>query len=222
VRLLLVEDNASLATWLAKLLQGENYAVDILTDAESVIAGTDLDQYDIALVDLGLPGMSGLDLIREIRRHQLSLPILILTARNDLKSRVEGLNLGADDYLAKPFEIEELEARMRALLRRSHAPARNEISVGPLTFDQTGRMFRLGETDLVLSPREAAVLEALLRRQGQAVSKERLLESTYGFDDDVNPSAVEVIVHRLRKRLDGSPVMIATLRGLGYLLRLQE
>jgi len=222
VRLLLVEDNSSLATWLAKLLQGENYAVDALTDAESVIAGTDLGQYDIALVDLGLPGMSGLDLIREIRRHQLSLPILILTARNDLKSRVEGLNLGADDYLTKPFEIEELEARMRALLRRSHAPARREISIGPLTFDQTGRAFRLGETDLALSPREAAVLEALMRRQGQPVSKERLLESTYGFDDDVNLSAVEVIVHRLRKRLEGSSVVIATLRGLGYLLRLQE
>ncbi|MBN9306002.1 MAG: DNA-binding response regulator [Devosia sp. 67-54] len=222
MRLLLVEDNSSLATWLAKLLQGENYAVDALTDAESVIAGTDLGQYDIALVDLGLPGMSGLDLIREIRRHQLSLPILILTARNDLKSRVEGLNLGADDYLTKPFEIEELEARMRALLRRSHAPARREISIGPLTFDQTGRAFRLGETDLALSPREAAVLEALMRRQGQPVSKERLLESTYGFDDDVNLSAVEVIVHRLRKRLEGSSVVIATLRGLGYLLRLQE
>jgi two-component system response regulator TctD len=222
MRLLLVEDNASLSTWLAKLLQGENYAVDVLADAESVMAGADLDQYDIALVDLGLPGMSGLDLIREIRRHHLSLPILVLTARSDLKSRVEGLNLGADDYLIKPFEIEELEARMRALLRRSHAPARSEISVGPLVFDQTGRVFRLGETNLALPPREAAVLEALMRRQGQAVSKERLLESTYGFDDEVNLSAIEVIVHRLRKRLEGSPVMIATLRGLGYLLRLEE
>jgi two-component system response regulator TctD len=222
MRLLLVEDNASLSTWLAKLLQGENYAVDVLADAESVMAGADLDQYDIALVDLGLPGMSGLDLIREIRRHHLSLPILVLTARSDLKSRVEGLNLGADDYLIKPFEIEELEARMRALLRRSHTPARSEISVGPLVFDQTGRAFRLGETDLALPPREAAVLEALMRRQGQAVSKERLLESTYGFDDEVNLSAIEVIVHRLRKRLEGSPVMIATLRGLGYLLRLEE
>jgi len=221
MRLLLVEDNSSLATWLAKLLHGENYAVDILPDAESVVGGADLKQYDIALIDLGLPGMSGLDLVREIRRHHLSLPILILTARSDLKSRVEGLNRGADDYLTKPFEIEELEARMRALLRRSHAPSRNELSVGPLVFDQTTRVFRLGETGLPLSPREAAVLEALMRREGQTVSKERLLESTYGFDDEVNLSAIEVIVHRLRKRLEGSPVTIATLRGLGYLLRLQ-
>jgi two-component system response regulator TctD len=103
MRLLLVEDNTSLATWLAKLLRGENYAVDVLEDAESVLMGADLAQYDIALIDLGLPGMSGLDLIREIRKRQQSISILILTARNELKSRVEGLNLGADDYLTKPF-----------------------------------------------------------------------------------------------------------------------
>lgn len=222
MRLLLVEDNSSLATWLSKLLHGENYAVDVLPDAESVVGGTDLSQYDVALIDLGLPGMSGLDLVREIRRLPLSLPILILTARSDLKSRVEGLNLGADDYLTKPFEIEELEARIRALVRRSHAPARNEIAFGPLLFDQTSRTFRLADADLPLSPREAAVLELLVRREGQVVSKERLLENTYGFDDDVNLSAVEVIIHRLRRKLEGSSVTIATLRGLGYLLRLQK
>lgn len=222
MRLLLVEDNASLAIWLAKLLRGENYAVDVLDDAESVLSGADLSQYDIALIDLGLPGMSGLDLIREIRKRQLSLSILVLTARNELKSRVEGLNLGADDYLTKPFEIEELEARIRALLRRSHTPARSEIAFGPLRFDQTSRMFRIGEADLSLTPREAAVLETLIRREGQAVSKERLLEGTYGFDDEVNLSAIEVIVHRLRRKLEGSGVTVATLRGLGYLLRLDE
>lgn len=222
MRLLLVEDNTSLATWLAKLLRGENYAVDVLEDAESVLMGADLAQYDIALIDLGLPGMSGLDLIREIRKRQQSISILILTARNELKSRVEGLNLGADDYLTKPFEIEELEARIRALLRRSHAPSRNEIAFGPLRFDQTSRMFRTDESDLSLTPREAAVLEVLIRREGQAVSKERLLEGTYGFEDEVNLSAIEVIIHRLRRKLEGSGVTVATLRGLGYLLRLDQ
>lgn len=222
MRLLLVEDNTSLATWLAKLLRGENYAVDVLGNAESVITAADLSQYDVALIDLGLPGMSGLELVRRVRQQERVLPILILTARSDLKSRVEGLNFGADDYLIKPFEIEELEARIRALLRRSQAPARSEIGFGPLTLDQTSRSFQLAGADLPLSPREAAVLELLIRRQGQAVSKERLLESTYGFDDEVSPSAIEVIVHRLRKRLEGSRVTVATLRGLGYLLRLQE
>ena len=219
MRLLLVEDNSSLATWLAKLLEAGNYAVDVVHDAETALAGIDLKQYDLALVDLGLPGLSGLDLIKAIRRQKLSVPILILTARSDLRSRVEGLNLGADDYLIKPFEIEELEARMRALLRRAGSPARQEITYGPLVWNQTARTFTLSGDDLHLSPREAAVLEMLIRHEGLAVSKERLLENTYSFDAEVNLSAIEVIIHRLRKRLEGSPITISTLRGLGYLLR---
>ena len=221
MRLLIVEDNSALATWLAKLLNGENYAVDVVHDAETALSGIDLKQYDLALVDLGLPGLSGLDLVKAMRRKKLSTPILILTARNDLKSRVEGLNAGADDYLTKPFEIEELEARMRALLRRAAAPARQEIACGPLVLNQADRTFKLGSEDLHLSPREAAVLETLIRQDGQAVSKERLLENIYNFDADVNQSAIEVIVHRLRRRLEGSTITIATLRGLGYLLRHQ-
>lgn len=219
MRLLLVEDSESLSRWLKKLLEAENYAVDVVEDAESVLTGLDLKQYDLALVDLGLPGLSGLELIKQIRRMKMALPILVLTARSDLKSRVDGLNLGADDYLVKPFEIEELEARMRALLRRSNVPLRNEIAVGPLVLDQTARTFSLSGAELHLSPRETAVLEALVRHEGQAVSKEALLETTYNFDADVNLSAVEVIVHRLRKRLEGSGLSIITLRGLGYLLR---
>jgi two-component system response regulator TctD len=219
VRLLLVEDNLSLSKWLKKLLQAENYAVDVVDDAETALNDVDMGQYDIALVDLGLPGLSGLELIKGIRRRRFTLPIIILTARSDLDSRVEGLNVGADDYLIKPFEIEELEARLRALLRRSAAPLRNEIAFGPLVWDQTARSFALAGAELHLSPRETAVLEALIRREGQAVTKERLLETTYSFDAEVNPSAVEVIVHRLRKRLEGSNLTIMTVRGLGYLLR---
>lgn len=219
MRLLLVEDNLSLSKWLKKLLQAENYAVDVVDSGETALNDVDISQYDVALVDLGLPGLSGLELIKRIRRRKFPLPILILTARSDLESRVEGLNVGADDYLIKPFEIEELEARIRALLRRSAVPLRTEIAFGPLIWDQTSRSFTLSGVDLHLSPREAAVLEALIRREGQAVTKERLLETTYSFDADVNPSAVEVIIHRLRKRLEGSNLTIVTVRGLGYLLR---
>jgi two-component system, OmpR family, response regulator TctD len=222
MRLLIVEDNKDLATWLAKLLRGENYVVDCVHDGEAAVQGTDLETYDLAIVDLGLPKMGGLDVLRAIRARGLSTPVLILTARDALESRVQGLNAGADDYLTKPFEIEELEARLRALLRRGNTKLLSELSFGPLSYDQNTRLFYLSQRELHLSPREHAILEALLRRAGTTVSKEALLESTYGFEDDVSPSAIEVHVHRLRKKLEASSVSIVTLRGLGYLLRLEQ
>jgi len=222
MRLLFVEDNEELADWLAKLLRGENYVVDIVHDGESAVHGTDLENYDLIVVDLGLPKMGGIEVVRAIRARGLSVPILILTARDALDSRVEGLNSGADDYLVKPFEVEELEARVRALLRRGGTTLREALSFGPLVFDQNTRLFSLSDTELHLSPREHAILEALLRKAGMTVSKEALVESTYGFDDDVNASAIEVHVHRLRRKLENSPVSIVTLRGLGYLLRLEH
>ena len=221
MRLLIVEDNESLAEWLAKLLRGENYVVDCVYDGEGAVFGTDLQNYDLAIVDLALPKMGGIEVIRHMRAAGLSTPIIILTASDELQSRVRGLNAGADDYLTKPFEIEELEARLRALLRRSGTTLKSELRFGPLSLDQNTRLFAIEGVELHLSPREYAILETLLRRAGTTVSKEALLESAYGFDDDVNLSAVEVHVHRLRKRLEHSPVSIATLRGLGYLLRLE-
>jgi two-component system response regulator TctD len=221
VRLLLVEDNRDLASWLARLLRADNYVVDCIADGESVLEGLDLGGYDLALVDLSLPKIDGMEVIREVRAKGCRLPILILTARDELRSRVEGLDAGADDYLTKPFEIEELEARVRALLRRREMPLAAELRFGPLSFDQTGRSFTLAGAHLHLSPREHAVLETLVRRSGRPVSKEALLEGTYGFDDEVNAAAIEVHVHRLRRKLEGSPVAIATLRGLGYMLKLE-
>ena len=221
MRLLIVEDNKSLADWLAKLLRGENYVVDCVYDGEAALDGTDFENYDLAIVDLALPGIGGIEVIRQVRGRGFSTPILILTAQDALQRRVEGLNAGADDYLTKPFEIEELEARLRALLRRLNTTLKSELRFGPLSLNQNTRLFAIGGEPMHLSPREHAVLEALLRRAGSTVSKETLLESVYGFDDEVNLSAIEVNVHRLRKRLENSAVTIATLRGMGYLLRLE-
>lgn len=220
MRLLIVEDNVSLADWLAKLLRGEKYVVDCVHDGETAILGTDLEIYDLVIVDLTLPKMDGLDVVRHVRAKGLSTPMLILTAKDALQSRVEGLNAGADDYLTKPFEVEELEARLRALLRRSNTRLRSELRFGSLSLDQNTRLFAVSGVALHLSPREHALLETLLRRAGATVSKETLLESSYGFDDDISLSAIEVHIHRLRKKLENSGVSIATLRGLGYLLRL--
>lgn len=222
MRVLIVEDNKDLSTWLAKILRTGNYVVDCVHDAESVVEGSDLADYDLAIVDLGLTGMGGMELIRHVRSRGCSVPILILTAQDALQSRVEGLNSGADDYLTKPFEIEELEARLRALARRAGTPVRSELRFGPLVLDQNTRLFSLNGAALHVSPREHAILAALLRRAGNTVSKETLLESAYGFDDDVNLCAIEVYIHRLRKKLDNSTVAIVTLRGLGYLLRLER
>ena len=221
MRLLIVEDNARLVEWLGKLLRRENFVVDCVADGESVVEGVDLDNHDLAIVDLGLPGIGGIEVVRHIRQRRPSMPVLILTAEDGLKSRVAGLDAGADDYLTKPFEIEELEARLRALLRRAGSRLRQELTFGPLVHDQTSRQFTLGGAVLALSPREHVMLETLMRRAGHTVSKEALLESSYGFDESVQPSAIEVIVFRLRRRLEGTGVGIATLRGLGYMLRLE-
>ena len=222
MRLLIVEDNASLAEWLAKLLRGENYVVDCVYDGESATLGTDLQNYDLVVVDLTLPKMGGIDVIRNLRRRGFSMPVLILTAKDALQSRVEGLNSGADDYLIKPFEVEELEARLKALLRRSNTTLMSTFRFGALSFDQNTRLFAINGRDVHLSPREHALLEALLRRAGATVSKETLLECSYGFGDEVSLSAIEVHIHRLRKKLENSGVSIATLRGLGYLLRVDQ
>lgn len=222
MRLLLVEDNAGLSQWLAKLLRSEHYVVDCVADGETALSGADLSVYDLAIVDLGLPGISGQDLIRQMRAKGLAMPVMILTAEDKLSTRVQGLNIGADDYMTKPFEIEELDARLKALLRRSRLSMAQILNFGPLAFDLVTRNFSIGGEPLPVSAREHALLEFLMRHGGATISKERLMEGVYGMDDEVSPATIEVNIHRLRKKLENTSVSIETVRGLGYLLRLAK
>lgn len=219
MRLLLVEDNLRLSDWLARTLERQKYTVDCVHtggDADHVLQ---LEEYGLVILDLGLPQLGGLDVLRRMRSRGSAVPVLILTANDSLEARVAGLNGGADDYLAKPFEIEELNARVRALLRRPSALTDRLIHFGTLTFDSNNRRFTLGNEELTLTAREHAVLEALVLRAGATVSKTALTQTVFGFEDEANPNAIEIYVHRLRKKLAGSDIEIVTQRGLGYVLK---
>ena len=218
MRVLLAEDNPQLATWLTKALRQKQFAVDCLNDGAAADHSLSIEDYDAVILDLTLPGMDGLEVLRRMRQRGSRTPVLVLTARTTLDERVKGLNLGADDYLAKPFELAELEARLNALIRRSQGGGSSSLVLGPLEYESSGRMFRLDGKPLALRPREHAVLEVLMLRAGRAVSKEALFEKIFDLDATANADAVEIYIHRLRKRLDGSGVAIVTLRGLGYTL----
>lgn len=219
MRILIVEDNRELAGWLAKALRQSQYAVDVVHDGDDAQHSLQVVDYSVVILDLSLPKIDGMTLLRQMRRAGQTVPVIILTANATLDGRVQGLDSGADDYLAKPFEIAELEARIRALVRRGNNRAAPDVVVGDLVFDGATRQFRLGGDALMLTPREHAVLEHLIMKAGQTVAKNALSDGIFGFDDLADPSAVEVYVHRVRKKLEGSAVQIATLRGLGYLLR---
>ncbi|CAN7460417.1 response regulator [Rhizobium rhizogenes] len=219
MRLLIVEDNRELASWLGKALRQAQYAVDIAHDGEDAEHMLKVASYAVVILDLSLPKIDGLTLLKRLRQGGNKVPVIILTANASLDGRITGLDSGADDYLAKPFEIAELEARIRAAVRRGHDRAAPEIAVGDLVFDGGTRQFSLGGETLALTPREHAVLEHLVMKVGTTVTKTALSESVFGFDDLADTSAIEIYVHRVRKKLEGSAVQIATLRGLGYLLR---
>ncbi|MFG1423586.1 response regulator [Roseixanthobacter liquoris] len=222
MRLLLVEDNRELAAWLAKSLRQSTYAVDVVHDGLDAEHALEVAEYALVILDLSLPGLDGLQVLRRLRRRGSTLPVIILTANASLDGRVAGLDEGADDYLAKPFEIAELEARIRAQLRRVHRQADPVVVFGDLSFDSRTRLFALRDGELALTPREYAVLEHLLLKSGRTVSKAQLSQSVFGFEDEADPSAIEIYVHRVRKKLEGSNVRIVTLRGLGYLLRHED
>ncbi|BAL22796.1 response regulator [Azoarcus sp. KH32C] len=219
MRLLLVEDHAELAEWVAKALRHAGYALDVLDRGDHADHALKSQSYDLVILDLSLPGLDGLEVLRRLRSRQQGAPtpVLVLTARGTTEERVKGLNLGADDYLPKPFELAELEARIKALLRRSGnlVPM---VRIGRLEFDTTSRLVAVDGKPLALTPRELAVLEALLSRVGRPVAREALFEKVFDFDAEARVEAIEIYVSRLRKKLEGSGVVINTLRGLGYVL----
>ncbi|HRD98216.1 MAG TPA: response regulator [Rubrivivax sp.] len=222
MRILLAEDERELATWLVRALQQSGFQVDWVDDGRLVRRSLKATPYDALILDLGLPGLGGHEVLTDIRDADQRLPVLILTARDSLIERVSSLNEGADDFLAKPFELAELEARLMALIRRARGSDRPRFACGPLSYDAATKQFTLHHEPLVLTPREHAVLRALIQRSGEPLSKQEILDRVFSDEADVHPEAVEVLVHRLRKRLDAGAVRITTLRGLGYLLEVSR
>jgi len=217
MRLLIVEDDEVLADSLVRAMRAAGYATDHAGDGEMALALLRDGGFDLAILDLGLPRLDGLEVLRQMRGLRLATPVILLTARDRVEDRVRGLDLGADDYLTKPFSLAELEARARALLRRGQG-GQPLLTCGGLAYDTTGRCASVGGQPMELSSRELSVLETLLLRQGKAVSKEALIESLCAYGEEVTPNAIEVYVHRLRKKLESGGVKIATVRGLGYCL----
>lgn len=218
MRILLAEDEHELANWLVRALQQSGFQVDWVDDGRMVRRHLKATLYDALVLDLGLPGVGGHEVLAELREADQRLPVLILTARDSLIERVSTLNEGADDFLAKPFELAELEARLTALIRRARGSEHPRLACGPLVYDPAGKQFSLGHEPLVLTPREHAALRALIQHSGEPLSKQEILDRVFSDEQDVHPEAVEVLVHRLRKRLGHGPVQITTLRGLGYVL----
>ena len=218
MRLLVVEDNDRLAETLTSLLRGEGHAVDLVTNGEDADATLAAEGFDLVILDLGLPGMDGLEVLRRLRDRRAETAVLILTGRGALDDRVKGLDLGADDYLTKPFEIEEFDARVRALLRRRARAAGASLVVGELVFDVSARTASLQGAALDLPKRELDLLEALMVRAGRVTSKPELVEAISAFDGSVSESAIELYVSRLRRKLEPRGVRIRALRGIGYIL----
>ena len=231
MKLLLVEDNPTMSTTLQRALQRQGMTVHVCNDGVVALGVWRSTRFDAVLLDLSLPGQDGLELLAQARAAGLRTPVIILTARGTVGDRILGLNTGADDYLAKPFDLDELEARVRALVRRTGASANGHTSgraaeqapppprLGGLYVDTGSGAVYLDNQPMDLTPRELALLRVLLARPGQAISKERLFEQVFAGEADVSFDAIEVVVYRLRKKLADTGVQLVTLRGLGYLLK---
>ncbi len=219
MRILIAEDDEVLADGLSRSMRQSGYAVDRVgtgLEADSILRGG--QPYDLIILDLGLPQMDGFAVLRNLRERNLQTPVIILTARDSVGDRVKGLDLGADDYLVKPFSLQELEARVRALLRRGQCGANPVLCCGSLSFDSVGRRAAIDDQPLELTSRELSLLEALMLRIGKVVSKEQLLERLYSYSEEASNNAIEVYIHRLRKKTAAAGVSIRTIRGLGYII----
>ncbi len=222
MKILLVEDDPTLGEAVMMAVRQAGFTVDWTRDGVQADHALKNFSYDAMLLDLGLPRREGLDVLRNLRKRGATLPVMILTARDSVEDRVRGLDAGADDYLLKPFSLDELLARLRALLRRAHGVADTQVHLGRLCFDSVKRQARVADVPLVLSARELEVLEIMLGHAGRVTAKEAIADRLAGWDEGVGENAVEVYVHRLRRKLEGSGVMIRTLRGLGYLLEAER
>ena len=220
MRILIAEDDPSLADGLQRSLRHAGYAVDWARNGGEADAALSSDEFDLLILDLSLPKLSGFEVLRRLRERHSRLPVLVLTALDSVPDRVRGLDAGADDYLVKPFEIAELEARARALTRRSTAEASTRVRHGRLSFDRVGRVAELDGVRLELSARELGLLELFLRRAGQLVHKQQLAHHLCEWGEEVSANAIEVYVHRLRKKLAPGGISISTVRGVGYCLDL--
>ena len=219
MHILIAEDDEVLADGLCGSMRQQGYAVDCVNDgqeADLILCG--VQPFDLVILDLGLPRLDGLCVLRNMRERNRRVPVIILTARDGVGDRVKGLDLGADDYLVKPFSLSELEARVRALIRRGQCGVNPVYSCGTMTFDSVGRRAAINGETLDLTTRELSVLEALLSRAGWVVSKEQLLERLYSYAEEASSNAIEVYVHRLRKKIEPAGVNIRTIRGLGYII----
>jgi two-component system, OmpR family, response regulator len=221
MRLLIVEDDAPLASGLQRILEAEGHAVDVTARGEEAVLAASQEKFDLVILDIGLPQMDGFEVLRRLRAGIPGggpMPVLVLTARDAVDDRVRGLDLGADDYMVKPFAMPELTARVRALLRRSQAHGGPRIAHGPLQLDTVARRAYLKNEPLELAAREWAVLEVLLARVEKIVSKEAIIQAVAGWGDDLSPNAIEVYVSRLRSKLEPAGIKIRTVRGFGYML----
>lgn len=219
MRILIAEDDEVLADGLSRAMRQAGYAADRVgtgLDADSILRGG--QPYDLIILDLELPQMDGFTVLRALRDRGIHAPVIILTARDSVGDRVKGLDLGADDYLVKPFSLQELEARVRALLRRGQCGNNPTLCCGSLTFDSVGRRATINGRPLDLTTRELGLLEALMLRSGWVVSKEQLLERLYSYSEEASNNAIEVYIHRLRKKTAPAGVTIRTIRGLGYVI----
>ena len=216
MRILIAEDDPILADGLSASLRECGHSVDRVATGGEALSAIASFEFDLLILDLGLPRMNGLEVLQRLRAKSTELPVLILTAQDGVDARVRGLDLGADDYLAKPFALEELKARVRALTRRAAGGTASQVECGGLTFDRVGRVAKVRGEPIDLSARELVLLEVLLQRADRMVSKTQLLDHMCEWGDEVSTNAIEVYVHRLRRKLEAAGVEIVTARGVGY------
>jgi two-component system OmpR family response regulator len=218
MRILIAEDDPTISVGLTRALREAGYATDHVNTGTAADSALATQSFDLVILDIGLPGLDGFQVLKRTRERKNTTPVLILTALDGIEDRVQGLNLGADDYLVKPFSLRELDARVRALLRRAAGQSQSIITHGRLRFDTTTRTAYLGDAIMELSVREVGLLEIFLTRIGRVVSKDVIIDLLFEWGEDVTSNAVEVYIHRLRKKIEPAGVSIRTIRGVGYCL----